>query len=132
MDWLTGQGSSTCPTGVTFTAVDHPDSITSQDGDNIATITISNTVDWSRWNDDTDWGGNWYVSAYCLDSNGQRTFIEAGTTFNGQDEDSPQDGDTISIVDNSGGNCDSTHSHLELFIRISNQRESIKLVIPIS
>jgi len=132
MDWLTGQGSSTCPTGITFTAVDHPDSITSQDGDNIATITISNTADWSHWNDDTDWGENWYVSAYCLDSNGERTFIEAGTIFNGQDEDSPQDGDTISIVDNSWGNCDSTHSHLELFIRISNQRESINLVIPIS
>jgi len=132
LDWLTGQGSSTCPTGVTFTAVDHPDPLTSQDGDNIATITISNTADWSHWNDDTDWGENWYVSAYCLDSNGERTFIEAGTTFNGQDEDSPQDGDTISIVDNSWGNCDSTHSHLELFIRISNQRESIHLVIPIS
>jgi len=132
LDWLTGQGSSTCPTGVTFTAVDHPDSITSQGGDNIATITISNTADWSHWNDDTDWGENWYVSAYCLDSNGERTFIEGGTTFNGQDEDSPQDGDTISIVDNNWGNCDSTHSHLELFIRISNQRESIHLVIPIS
>ena len=132
LDWLTGQGSSTCPTGVTFTAVDHPDPLTSQDGDNIATITISNTADWSHWNDNTDWGENWYVSAYCLGSNGGRTFIEGGTTFNGQDEDSPQDGDTISIVDNEYGNCDSTHSHLELFIRISNQRESIHLVIPIS
>jgi len=132
LDWLTGQGSSTCPTGVTFTAVDHPDPLTSQDGDNIATITISNTADWSHWNDNTDWGENWYVSAYCLGSNGGRTFIEGGTTFNGQDEDSPQDGDTISIVDTEYGNCDSTHSHLELFIRISNHRESIHLVIPIS
>ena len=132
LDWLTGQGSSTCPTGVTFTAVDHPDPLTSQDGDNIATITISNTADWSHWNDNTDWGENWYVSAYCLGSDGGRTFIEGGTTFNGQDEDSPQDGDTISIVDNEYGHCDSTHSHLELFIRISNQRESIHLVIPIS
>ena len=132
LDWLTGQGSSTCPIGVTFTAVDHPDSVTNQFGENIATITISNTADWSHWNDNTDWGENWYVSAYCLGSNGGRTFIEGGTTFNGQDEDSPQDGDTISIVDNEYSNCDSTHSHLELFIRISNQRESIHLVIPIS
>lgn len=133
LDWLTGQGSSTCPTGVTFTAVDHPDSITSQGGDNIATITISNTTDWSHWNANTDWGENWYVSAYCLDSNGERTFIEAGATFNGVNEDSPQDGETISIVDHNNGNCDSTHSHLELFIWIdSNHREPIHLVIPIS
>lgn len=132
LDWLSGQGSSTCPVGITFTAVDHPDSLTSQDGDNIATITISNTADWSHWNDNTDWGENWYVSAYCLDSNGQRTFIEGGTTFNGQDEDSPQDGDTISIVDNTWGNCDSSHSHLQLYIWYSSESEPITLVIPIS
>ena len=70
LDWLNGQGSSTCPVGITFTAVDHPDPLTSQGGDNIATITISNTADWSHWNDNIDWGENWYVNAYCLDSNG--------------------------------------------------------------
>ena len=131
LDWLSGQGGS-CPVAPTFTIVDHLDPLTSSGGDNIATITIAGTADWSLWNDNTDWGDNWYVSVYCLDSDGERTFIEAGTTFNGQDEDSPQDGDTISIVDNNWGNCDSTHSHLELFIRISAQRESIHLVIPIS
>ncbi len=132
LDWLTGQGSSTCPVGITFTAVDHPDPITSQGGDNIATITISNTADWSHWNDNTDWGENWYVSTYCIDSNGERTFIEAGATFNGADEDSPQDGDTISIVDHNNGNCDSSHSHLELYIWYSSESEPITLVIPIS
>ena len=132
LDWLTGQGSSTCPVGITFSAADHPDTITSQGGDNIATITISNTADWSYWNDNIDWGENWYVNAYCLDSNGQRTYIEAGTTFNGADEDSPQDGDTISIVDHSNGNCDSSHSHLQLIITYSSESEPITLVIPIS
>ena len=132
LDWLTGQGSSTCPVGITFSAADHPDTITSQGGDNIATITISNTADWSHWNDNTDWGENWYVSTYCIDSNGERTFIEAGATFNGADEDSPQDGDTISIVDHSNGNCDSSHSHLQLIITYSSESEPITLVIPIS
>ena len=132
LDWLTGQGSSTCPVGITFTAVDHPDPITSQGGDNVATITISNTADWSHWNDNTDWGENWYVSSYCLDSNGQRTFIEAGETFNGLDPDSPQDGETISVVDHSNGNCDSSHSHLQLYIWYSSESEPISLVIPIS
>jgi len=132
LDWLTGQGSSTCPTGVTFTAVDHPDPLTSQDGDNIATITISNTADWSHWNDNTDWGENWFVSAYCLDSDGDRTFIEGGTIFNGLDEDSPEDGDTISILDNSNGNCDSSHDRLQLYIRVDQHRVPINIVIPIS
>ena len=132
LDWLTGQGSSTCPVGITFTAVDHPDPITSQGGDNIATITISNTADWSHWNDNTDWGENWYVNAYCLDSNGQRTFIEASATFNGVDVDSPQDFETISIVDHNNGNCDSSHSQLQLYIWYSSESEPITLVIPIS
>lgn len=132
LDWLTGQGSSTCPVGITFSAADHPDTITSQGGDNIATITISNTADWSYWNDNIDWGENWYVNAYCLDSNGQRTYIEAGTTYHGADVDSPQDGDTISIVDHSNGNCDSSHSHLQLYITYSSESEPITLVIPIS
>ena len=132
LDWLTGQGSSTCPTGVTFTAVDHPDPLTSQGGDKIATITISNTADWSHWNDNTDWGENWFVSAYCLDSDGDRTFIEGGTIFNGIDEDSPEDGDTISILDNSNGNCDSSHDRLQLYIRVDQHRVPINIVIPIS
>ena len=132
LDWLTGQGSSTCPVGITFTAVDHPDSITSQYGENIATITISNTADWSHWNDNTDWGENWYVSAHCVNNNGERTFIEGGTTFNGQDEDAPQDGDTISIVDNEYGNCDSSHSQLKLSIRFSSESDPVNLLIPIS
>ena len=132
LDWLTGQGSSTCPTGVTFTAVDHPDPLTSQGGDKIATITISNTADWSHWNDNTDWGENWFVSAYCLDSDGDRTFIEGGTIFNGLDEDSPEDGDTISILDNSNGNCDSSHDRLQLYIRVDQHRVPINIVIPIS
>jgi len=132
LDWLTGQGSSTCPTGVTFTAVDHPDPLTSQGGDEIATITISNTADWSHWNDNTDWGENWFVSAYCLDSDGDRTFIEGGTIFNGIDEDSPEDGDTISILDNSNGNCDSSHDRLQLYIRVDQHRVPINIVIPIS
>ncbi len=133
LDWLTGQGSSTCPTGVTFTVVDHPDSLTSQGGDNIATITISNTADWSHWSDNTDWGENWKVDAYCFDSNDQYTTrIEAIETFNGADEDSPQDGDTISIVDNTNNNCDSSHDRLQLYIRMDQHRESISIVIPIS
>ncbi len=133
LDWLTGQGSSTCPTGVTFTVVDHPDSLTSQGGDNIATITISNTADWSHWGDNTDWGENWKVDAYCFDSNDQYTTrIEAIETFNGADEDSPQDGDTISIVDNTNNNCDSSHDRLQLYIRMDQHRESISIVIPIS
>ena len=133
LDWLTGQGSSTCPTGVTFTVVDHPDSLTSQGGDNIATITISNTADWSHWSDNTDWGENWKVDAYCFDSNYQYTTqIGAIATFNGADEDSPQDGDTISIVDNTNTNCDSSHDRLQLFIRTDQHREPISIVIPIS
>jgi len=132
LDWLTGQGSSTCPTGVTFTAVDHPDPITSQSGDNIATITISNTADWSHWNDNSDWEQTWYVSAYCLNDDDERIFIEDGLTFIGQDEDSPQDGDTISIVDTTYDNCDSSHDRLELIIRIDQHREPITFVIPIS
>ena len=132
LDWLTGQGSSTCPTGVTFTAVDHPDPITSQSGDNIATITISNTADWSHWNDNSDWEQTWYVSAYCLNDDDERIFVEDGLTFIGQDEDSPQDGDTISIVDTTYDNCDSSHDRLELIIRIDQHREPITLVIPIS
>lgn len=133
LDWLTGQGSSTCPTGVTFTVVDHPDSLTSQGGDNIATITISNTADWSHWSDNTDWGENWKVDAYCFDSNDQYTTrIVAIETFNGADEDSPQDGDTISIVDNTNNNCDSSHDRLQLYIRMDQHRESISIVIPIS
>ena len=133
LDWLTGQGSSTCPTGVIFTVVDHPDSLTSQGGDNIATITISNTADWSHWSDNTDWGENWKVDAYCFDSNDQYTTrIEAIETFIGADEDSPQDGDTISIVDNTDNNCDSSHDRLQLYIRMDQHRESISIVIPIS
>ena len=132
LDWLTGQGSSTCPTGVTFTAVDHPDPITSQPGDNIATITISNTIDWSQWNDNSDWEETWSVSAYCLNDNGERTFIEDGLTFIGQDEDSPQDGDTISIVDTNYDNCDTSHSQLLLRIWIQEDMRDISLVIPIS
>ena len=63
-----------CPVAPTFTVVDHLDPLTSSGGDNIATITIAGTTDWSLWNDNTDWGENWFVSAYCLDSDGG-TFI---------------------------------------------------------
>ena len=131
LDWLSGQGAS-CPVAPTFTVVDHQDPLTSSGGDNIATITITGTADWSLWNDNTDWGENWYVSVHCLDSNNYRTFIEAGATFIGSNEDSPQDGDTISIVDHSNGNCDTSHDRLELAIYISNQREPISMIIPIS
>ena len=131
LDWLSGQGAS-CPVAPTFTVVDHQDPLTSSGGDNIATITITGTADWSLWNDNTDWGENWYVSVHCLDSNNYRTFIEAGATFIGSNEDSPQDGDTISIVDHSNGNCDTSHDRLELAIYISNQREPISMTIPIS
>ena len=78
------------------------------------------------------YGENWYVSAYCIDGNGDYTFLEDGDVFNGLDEDSPQDGDTISIIDNSWGNCDSTHTHLKLDIRISYSTEPIEIIIPIS
>ena len=132
IDWLTGQGASTCPTAPTFTIVDHPDPLTSNTGDNIATITISDTSDWSDFNSNIMYGQNWYVSAYCIDGNGDYTFLEDGDIFNGLDEDSPQDGDTISIIDNSWGNCDSTHTHLKLNIRISNSIEPIEIIIPIS
>ncbi|MGB0201141.1 MAG: hypothetical protein ACPGSV_06820 [Candidatus Poseidoniaceae archaeon] len=132
IDWLTGQGTSTCPIAPTFTVVDHPDSLTSNTGDNIVTITISDTSDWSDWNSNTMYGQNWYVTAFCVDGNGDYTFIEDGDIFNGLDEDSPQDGDTISIIDNSWGNCDATHTHLDLEIRISNSIEPIRITIPIS
>lgn len=132
VDWLTGQGTSTCPSAPTFTVVDHPDSLTSNSGDNIATITISDTSDWSDFNSDIMYGENWFVTAYCIDGNGDYTFLEDGDIFNGLDEDSPQDGDTISIIDNSWGNCDSTHTHLKLDIRISSSIEPIEIIIPIS
>lgn len=132
LDWLTGQGSSTCPVGMTFTAVDHPDPITSQSGDNIATITISNTADWSYWNDNPYWGGNWGVSAYCVDSNNQLTYIEEPAIFNGQDGNSPQDGDTITIVDNSDGNCDSSHTNILIYVSYESDWDPVTLLIPIS
>ena len=131
IDWLTGQGTSTCPISPTFTVEDHPDSLSANTGDNVATITISDTSDWSDWNSNTMWGENWFVNAYC-EGNGDRVFLEDGVIFNGLDEDSPQDQDTISIVDNSWGNCDTTHTHLIVSIRISNSIEPIEIIIPIS
>lgn len=134
LDWLNGQGSSTCPTAPTFTLVDHQDPLTANGGDNIATITISNTVDWSEWNDNTDYGENWYVEyVYCLNSNnGDETWIEAAATFNGANADAPQDGDTISIIDHSNGNCDSSTTHLRVSIRLASYREPLMLTINVS
>jgi len=134
LDWLAGQGGSTCPVAPTFTIVDHPDSLTSSGGDNVATITIAGTADWSLWNDNTDYGETWGVwGVTCINSNtGAETWIEAGATFNGVDEDSPQDGDTFSIVDHSNGNCDTDTTHLRVEIRIASYREPISLTIAVS
>ena len=134
LDWLNGQGSSTCPTAPTFTLVDHPDPLTANGGDNIATITISNTGDWSEWNEYSDYGLNWYVTyVYCLNSNtGEETWIEGAATFNGANADAPQDGDTITITDHSNGNCDSSTTHLHVTIRLASYREPLNVAINVS
>lgn len=133
LDWLAGDGSSTCPVAPTFTVVDHADPLTANGGDNIATITITGTSDWSHWSPNSDYGEGWGVwPVNCINSNtGEETWIEAATTYNGNDPDNPQDGDTISITDHSNGNCDADDTHLEISIRVSSQHGSYFL-IPIS
>lgn len=131
IDWLMGDSGSSCPAVPTFTVSDHSDTISASTGENIATITISDTADWSNWNSNIQWGSNWYVHANCVDANGDRTFIEGGATFNGVDADSPQDSDTITIVDNQWGNCDTTHTHVEVIIEISNSVDDLVILTPI-
>ena len=132
LDWLAG-GTSNCPVAPTFSVVDHPDLLTANGGDNIATITISGTSNWLDWNPDSDYGENWGVwPVYCINSNtGEETWIEAATTYNGVNPDVPADGDTISIIDHSNGNCDTDDTHLEITIRISSQMD-VHFLIPIS
>jgi hypothetical protein len=131
LDWLNGIGGSTCPAPPQFTLTDHQDSLTTG-VDNVATLTITSAGDWSYWHQYSDWGENWYVSAYCIDANGDDIYLEGGATYNGADPDDPQTGDTITIKDTDWGDCNSQTPEVRVRIYMGYNMEPLHIAVPIS
>jgi len=131
LDWLNGIGGSTCPAAPQFTLTDHQDSLTTG-VDNVATLTITSAGDWSYWHQYSDWGENWYVSAYCIDANGDDIYLEGTITYDGADSDNPQTGDTISIKDNQNADCNSQTPEVRVRIYMGWNLEPLHITVPIS
>ena len=130
VDWVQGVGSS-CLKVPQMSFADHSDALTTGQSDNIAILTVDDPGAWSTWISMMDGDEDFYIDGYCVDSLGERTWLEDEEyTFSGVDEENPLAGEYWTVSeDGSFGSCDSSTTSFEVKMSFGDNRITLTTAV---